>query len=93
MNLKELEIEEQVKPTPSRKREIIKIQAELNEIETRRTVEQINKTRSCFFETINKIDKPLASLIKNKREKTQINKTKNEKGETQPIPRLSLIHI
>ena len=51
------------------------------QIETRRTVEQINKTRSWFFEKINQIDKPLASLIKNKREKTQIYKIMNEKGE------------
>ena len=46
-----------------------------------RPEEQINKTRSLFFERINKIDKPLASLIKKKREKTQINKIMNEKGE------------
>ena len=58
-----------------------KIRAELNEIETRRTVEQINKTRSWFFERINKTDKPLASLIKKKREKIQINKIMKEKGE------------
>ena len=63
------------------KRELIKIRAELIEIETRRTVEQINKTRSWFIERINKIGKPLASLIKKKREKTQINKITNEKGE------------
>ena len=44
-------------------------------------MEQINRTRSWFFERINKIDKPLASLIKKKREKTQINKIMNEKGE------------
>ena len=44
-------------------------------------MEQINKTWSWFFERINKIDKPLASLIKKKREKTQINKIMNEKGE------------
>ena len=44
-------------------------------------MEQINKMRSWFFERINKIDKPLASLIKNKREKTLINKIMNEKGE------------
>ena len=49
--------------------------------QTRRNVEQINKTRSWFFERINKIDKPLAILIKNKREKTLINKITNEKGE------------
>ena len=41
----------------------------------------INKTKSWFFDKINKIDKPLARLIKKKREKTQINKIRNEKGE------------
>ena len=40
-----------------------------------------NKTKSWFFKEINKIDKPLARLIKKKREKTQINRTRNEKGE------------
>ena len=40
-----------------------------------------NKTKSWFFEKINKIDKPLAKLIKKKREKNQINKIRNEKGE------------
>ena len=85
-HLKELEKEQQVKCTTSR-REIIKIRAELNEIETRRTVEHINKIRSWFFEKINKIDKPLASLIKKKRDKTQINKIRNRKERSQPIPR------
>ena len=42
---------------------------------------KINKTKSWFFEKINKIDKPLARLIKKKRERTQINKIRNEKGE------------
>ena len=45
------------------------------------TVVKINKTKSWFFEKINKIDKPLARLIKKKREKNQINKIRNEKGE------------
>ena len=44
-------------------------------------MEQINKTRSWFFERINKIVKPLASLIKKKRDKTKINKIMNEKVE------------
>ena len=44
-------------------------------------VEPINETRSCFFERINKIDKPLARFIKKKRERTQINKIMNERGE------------
>ena len=42
---------------------------------------KINKTKGCFFEKTNKIDKPLGRLIKKKREKNQINKIRNEKGE------------
>ena len=38
---------------------------------------KINKTKGWFFEKINKIEKPLARLIKKKREKNQINKTRN----------------
>ena len=45
------------------------------------TITNINKTKSWFFEKINKIDKPLARLIKKKREKIQINRIRNEKGE------------
>ena len=53
---------------------------EINEIETRK-IAQINKTKSWFFEKINIIEKPLATLIKKKRERTQINEIRNEKGE------------
>ena len=45
------------------------------------TIAKFNKTKSWFFEKINQIDKPLARLIKKKREKTQINRIRNEKGE------------
>ena len=45
------------------------------------TLVKINKTKSWFFEKINKVDKHLARLIKKKREKNQINKIRNEKGE------------
>ena len=45
------------------------------------TIVMINKPKSWFFEKINKIDKPLARLIKKKRVKNQINKIRNEKGE------------
>ena len=45
------------------------------------TTAKINKTKSWFFEKINKIDKPLARVIMKKREKTQINKIRNERGE------------
>ena len=44
------------------------------------TIAKINKTKSWFFEKINKIDKPLARLIKKRRETAQINKTRKEKG-------------
>ena len=47
------------------------------------TIAKINKTKSWFFEKTNKIHKPLARLNKKKREKTQINKIRNKKGETQ----------
>ena len=45
------------------------------------TIEKINKTKSWFFEKINKINKPLDRLIMKKRQKNQINKIRNEKGE------------
>ena len=45
------------------------------------TIAKINKTKRLFFQKINKIVKPLARLIKKKREKNQINKIRNEKGE------------
>ena len=60
------------------------MRAEINAIETKKqnkTVEWINESRSWFFERINKINKPLASFIKKKKERTQINKIRNERGE------------
>ena len=60
---------------------MIKIKEEINKIETQKTIEKINKTKSWFFETVNKIDKPLARLTKKRRERTQINKIRNEKRE------------
>ena len=81
LHLKQLEKEEQRKPKVSRRKEIIKIRVEINEIETKKTIAKINKTKSWFFEKINEVDKPLARLIEKKRERTQINKIRNEKGE------------
>ena len=69
------------KPRVSRRKEIIKIKAEINEKETKETIAKINKTKSWFFEKINKMEKPLARFIKEKREKNQINKIRNEIGE------------
>ena len=44
-------------------------------------IQKINESKRWFFEKINKIDKPLTRLIKKKRERTQINKIRNERGE------------
>jgi len=68
-------------PRVSRRKEILKIRAEINAKETKETIAKINKAKSLFFERINKIDKPLARLIKRHREKNQINKIRNENGE------------
>ena len=43
------------------------------------TIAKINKSKTWFFEEIHKIDKPLTRLMKKKREKTQINRIRNEK--------------
>ena len=51
----------------------------MNEIERKKTIEKSNKNKNWFFEKINKIDKPLARLIKQKRERTQINKLEMKK--------------
>ena len=65
----------------SRRKEIFTFRAEKNAKETKETIAKINKAKSWFFEKINKIDKPLARLIKKQREKNQINKIRNENGE------------
>ena len=86
LQLKELEKEQQEKPSVSRRKEIIKIRAQINDIETKETIQKINKTKSWFFERINKIDEPLARLTKKQRERTQINKIRNERGEITTDP-------
>ena len=68
-------------PQISKRKEIIKIRAEISEKEMKETIAKINKTKSCLFEKINKIDKPVARLTKKKREKNKINKIRNDKGE------------
>ena len=70
LHLKQLQ-REQTRPKVSRRKEIIKIRAEISEIETNKktkNTEKNNETKSLFFEKINKSDKPLTRLIKKKRE-------------------------
>jgi len=80
-HLKALEQKEANTPRRSRRQEIIKLRAEINQIETKRTIERINRTKSWFFEKINKIDKPLARLTRGHRECVQIKKIRNDKGD------------
>ena len=68
-------------PKVSKRKEIIKIRAEINAKETKETIAKINKAKSWFFEKINKIVKPLARLIKKKREKNLINQIRNKNGQ------------
>ena len=79
-HLKELEKERKTKPKETIRKEIIKIRAEIKEIESQKAIQKINETKSWFFEKINKTDKPLTRLIKKKRERAQINKIRNERG-------------
>ena len=71
-HLKKLDEEEEEqqqqkkKPKVSRRKEIIKIRSEINEKEMKERIAKINKTKSWFFENINKIDKSLARLIRKK---------------------------
>ena len=81
LRLQELEEQQQRQPRTSKRKEITKIRAELNDIDTKSTILRINESRSCFLEKINKIDKPLSRLIKKKRERIQINRVRNERGE------------
>ena len=79
--LKALEQKDADSPKMSRHQDIIKFRAEIDQMETKRTIQRINKTKSWFFEKINKIDKPLARLTRGQRESIQINKIRNKSGE------------
>jgi hypothetical protein len=76
---KALELKEANTTKKSRWQEIIKLRAEINQIETKGTIQRMNKIRSWFFEKINKIDKPLDRLTRGHRNSIQINKIRNEK--------------
>jgi hypothetical protein len=71
-----------------RSQEIIKLTVEINLLETKRTIQRIITSKSCYFEKVNKIDKPLAKAIKRQRDSTQINKVRNEKGDTSDVQRI-----
>ena len=73
-HLKALEQNEANTPKRSRWQYIIKLKADINQVEIKRTIQRINKTRSCFFKKINKINKPLAKLSRWHRNSIQFTK-------------------
>jgi hypothetical protein len=79
LHLKLLVKREEAKPK-RRRREIIKIRAEINEQEREKNIQRINETNSWFFEKINKIDRSLANLTKLRREKPKSVKSEMQKG-------------
>ena len=66
LHLKQREKEEMKNPRVSRRKEILKIKAEINAKETKETIAKINKAKSWFFDRIYKSDKPLANSSRNK---------------------------
>jgi hypothetical protein len=85
-HLKALEQKESNSPKWSRRQEIFKLRAEINQVETKRAIQRINQTMSWFFEKINKIDKPLARLTRGHRNSILINTIRNEKGDITTEP-------
>jgi hypothetical protein len=85
-HLKALEKKEENSPKRRRRQEIIKLRGEINQVETRRSIQRINQTSSWFFEKINKIDKPLARLTRGHRDNILINKIRKEKGDITTDP-------
>ena len=60
-------IKRRMKPKVSRRQELIKIKAEICEIDTKKTIGKTDEIRRCSFEKINKTDKTFASLRKKER--------------------------
>jgi ABC-type Na+ transport system ATPase subunit NatA len=73
-HLKVIEQKEANLPKRNRWQEIIKLRGEINQVESRRTIQRINQMRTWFFEKIKKIDKPLARLSRGRRDSILINK-------------------
>jgi hypothetical protein len=86
VQLKALEQKEANSSKRTRRKKMIKLRAEINQVETKRTIQRIIQTRNWFFEKINKIDKPLARLTRGHRDRIQINKIRNEKGDITTDP-------
>jgi hypothetical protein len=74
-HIEALELKEANSPKRSRWQEIIKLRAEINQVETKRTTQRISLAGKWFFEKINKIDKPLARLTRGHRDSILVTKS------------------
>ena len=75
--MKAIEQKETNTPKRSRWQETTKHRAEINQVETKRTIERLNNTRNRSFEKINKIDNPLGRITRGHRDSIQINRIRN----------------
>jgi hypothetical protein len=82
LHLKLLEKQEQANPKKKQKERNNIFKGWNQEIEKKKHVPRINEIKTCFFEKLKKIDRPLANLTKMRRKKIQISKIRNAKGET-----------
>jgi hypothetical protein len=80
-HLKALKQKEANSPKRGKRQELIKLRAEINQVETKRNIQRISQTRGWFFEKIKKVDKPLARLTRGYSDSSIINKIRNEKGD------------
>lgn len=78
-HLKTLKQKEANSPKRSRRQGIVKLRAEINKVETKRTIQRINKSRSWLLAKINKMDKHLARLTRGHRKSIKGNKIRNGK--------------
>jgi hypothetical protein len=78
LHLKLLEKQNQANPKTTRRREIIKTRAEINEIETKENIQRITERKSLFSEKVNKIDRSLENLTKMRIEKKKPKSIKSE---------------
>ena len=81
LHLHELEEQQQTSSGVSRQKEMTKVRAELNDVGTKRTTQRINKSKRWLSEKINETNNPLSRHMKKRRERAQINKIRNERGE------------
>jgi hypothetical protein len=86
-HLKALEQKEANSPKRSRHQEILKLRGEINQVETRRTIQRVKQRRSWFFEKINKRDKLLDRLTTGHSDSILINKIRNERGDITTDPK------